>query len=68
MSQVLANAAKSGIDSLCLRMGQACGPEDTGAWGPTEWIPMMVKSSVALNALPRLDGVGPTFRPAYHNY
>lgn len=55
--QILANAAERGVESLCLRMGQACGPEDTGAWGTTEWIPIMVKSSVALGVLPEMNGV-----------
>ncbi len=40
-----------------LRMGQACGPKSTGAWGITEWLPIMVKSSVALGFLPKLCGV-----------
>lgn len=42
---------------MALRMGQACGSKSTGAWGTTEWLPIMVKSSVALGCLPRLRGV-----------
>jgi thioester reductase-like protein len=38
-------------------MGQACGPKATGAWGTTEWMPIMVKSSVALGCLPDMTGV-----------
>ena len=38
-------------------MGQACGPKETGAWGTTEWMPIMTKSCVALGCLPAMSGV-----------
>lgn len=49
---------------LCLHMGQACGPQRSGAWGTTEWMPIMVKSSIALGASLRLEGVRQTSRSA----
>ena len=38
-------------------MGGLHGHYTTGAWGTTEWVPILVKSSVALGMLPDLDGV-----------
>ena len=38
-------------------MGQACGPNSTGAWGITEWFPIMIKSSLTLGCLPEMHGV-----------
>lgn len=40
-----------------VRMGQACGPRGTGAWGTSEWMPIMVKSSIAMGCLPAMTGV-----------
>lgn len=42
---------------MAVRMGQACGSKATGAWGMTEWVPIMVKSSVTLGCLPEIAGV-----------
>lgn len=46
---------------MAVRMGQACGPKTTGAWGTTEWFPMLVKSSLALGCFPIMSGVCPAF-------
>lgn len=51
-------ASEKGISATCVRMGQACGSRSTGAWGTTEWVPIMVKSSIALRCLPAIRGVG----------
>ena len=45
------------METTALRTGQLCGPKATGAWNTTDWVPMMVKSSVAIGALPSLDHV-----------
>ncbi|KIP12187.1 hypothetical protein PHLGIDRAFT_62555 [Phlebiopsis gigantea 11061_1 CR5-6] len=51
-----ATAAAQGHSVMCVRMGQVCGPQATGAWSMSEWIPMMLKSSITLGSLPRLSG------------
>lgn len=54
--QVLAKAADNGLECTSVRLGQVCGPNTSGAWATTEWIPIMVKTSVGLGALPDLHG------------
>ena len=49
--------ARSGLQSSIFRVGQLCGPVDSGAWSLSEWIPMLVKTSVGLKALPDAGGV-----------
>ncbi|CAK5275142.1 unnamed protein product [Mycena citricolor] len=44
--------AASGLDSTSFRIGQICGSSQTGAWSTTDWVPSLVKSSIALGALP----------------
>ncbi|KAJ3543082.1 hypothetical protein NM688_g5900 [Phlebia brevispora] len=56
VEQILAKADAKGMNLMSLRMGQACGSKSTGAWGTTEWFPILVKSSVALGCLPRMKG------------
>lgn len=53
---LLARAAERGLPCLSLRVGQVCGSSSTGAWGTSEWVPILVKSSIALGMLPALDG------------
>ncbi|KIP07411.1 hypothetical protein PHLGIDRAFT_105771 [Phlebiopsis gigantea 11061_1 CR5-6] len=53
---ILGKAAENGLDCTVLRLGQTCGPSATGAWATTEWVPILVKSSIALGMLPALDG------------
>ena len=59
--QLLGKAAEQGVQCTALRIGQICGSQDTGAWAPTEWVPILVKSSIALESLPEMDGVGLPF-------
>ncbi|EKM50930.1 uncharacterized protein PHACADRAFT_199768 [Phanerochaete carnosa HHB-10118-sp] len=54
--QILSAAATNGVQVTTVRMGQACGSITTGSWGTTEWFPIMVKSSVALESLPDMPG------------
>ena len=53
----MGEATKNGLECTSLRIGQVCGSKSTGAWGTTEWVPILVKSSTALGMLPNLDGV-----------
>ncbi|KAG6900035.1 putative secondary metabolism biosynthetic enzyme, partial [Termitomyces sp. T159_Od127] len=53
-SQIL---TKSGVQVASLRIGQVCGGLPNGAWATSDWLPSLVKSSVALGALPCATGV-----------
>ncbi|KIJ58231.1 hypothetical protein HYDPIDRAFT_34379 [Hydnomerulius pinastri MD-312] len=48
--------AKSGLHATSLRIGQIAGGPN-GSWATTDWLPIIVKSSVALGALPDAHGV-----------
>lgn len=50
-------AYQAGIPCTTLRIGQICGSKDTGAWDTSEWVPILLKSSIALKALPDLSSV-----------
>ena len=47
----------SGLDASSLRIGQVSGGHQNGAWAVTDWVPIMVKSSLALGMLPLSTGV-----------
>ncbi|KAG1726867.1 putative aminoadipate reductase [Suillus paluster] len=47
---------RSGLQATSLRVGQIAGGP-TGAWATTDWVPILVKSSLALGSLPNLPGV-----------
>lgn len=49
--------SRSGLRGTSLRLGQLCGGPDVGAWSTTEWFPILVKSSIAINAMPSFSGV-----------
>ncbi|KAK0463067.1 putative aminoadipate reductase [Desarmillaria tabescens] len=49
--------SRSGLRGTSLRLGQLCGGSHVGAWSTTEWFPILVKSSIAINALPSFSGV-----------
>ncbi len=57
ISRVHQILAASGIQACSLRIGQICGGEPNGAWSFTDWVPILVKSSIALKALPDTQGV-----------
>ncbi|KAG6828273.1 putative NRPS-like protein biosynthetic cluster [Tricholoma furcatifolium] len=46
----------SGIHSTSLRIGQVSGGQPKGAWSVTDWVPILVKSSVAIGRLPDIQG------------
>ncbi|KAF9463989.1 putative nonribosomal peptide synthetase [Collybia nuda] len=48
--------AQSGIHATSLRIGQVTGGSN-GAWATSDWVPILVKSSLALDALPNAPGV-----------
>ncbi|KAG0700207.1 putative nonribosomal peptide synthetase [Suillus ampliporus] len=47
---------RSGLQATSLRIGQIAGGP-TGAWATTDWVPILVKSSLVLGSLPDLPGV-----------
>ncbi|KAF5378436.1 hypothetical protein D9757_011141 [Collybiopsis confluens] len=49
--------AMSGLQSYIFRVGQLCGAISNGAWTTKEWIPKIIKTSIALNAIPNIGGV-----------
>lgn len=46
----------SGFQALVVRVGQMCGGRG-GSWNTKEWVPALVRTSVALGAVPLLEGV-----------
>lgn len=55
--QILEKAAQKGLKTTTLRVGQVTGSAATGAWNTNDWVPILVKSSLSLRALPSLAGV-----------
>ncbi|KII90242.1 hypothetical protein PLICRDRAFT_40443 [Plicaturopsis crispa FD-325 SS-3] len=49
--------AKSGLQGTSIRIGQVAGGRPNGAWATTDWVPIFVKSSIALGALPDAQGL-----------
>ena len=47
----------SGLDISSLRIGQISGGHQNGAWAVTDWVPILVKSSLVLGVLPLSTGV-----------
>ncbi|KAF7378113.1 Acetyl-CoA synthetase-like protein [Mycena sanguinolenta] len=44
--------AVSGLEGTSFRIGQICGSASNGAWSTTDWVPAIVKSSIALGGFP----------------
>ncbi|KAJ7085159.1 putative nonribosomal peptide synthetase [Mycena belliarum] len=44
--------AASGLQATSFRIGQITGSTRNGAWATTDWVPALVKSSIALGAFP----------------
>ncbi|KAJ7625734.1 putative aminoadipate reductase [Roridomyces roridus] len=44
--------AASGLEATSFRIGQVSGATSSGAWSTTDWVPAIVKSSLALGAFP----------------
>ncbi|KAJ6617595.1 hypothetical protein B0H10DRAFT_2033150 [Mycena sp. CBHHK59/15] len=49
--------AKSGLSASCLRIGQICGALPKGVWATSDWLPILIKTGIALGKLPLADGV-----------
>ncbi|KAF7373865.1 General substrate transporter [Mycena sanguinolenta] len=49
--------ARSGLRASSLRIGQICGSASSGAWATSDWLPILVKTSLTLGCLPLADGV-----------
>ncbi|KAF7373859.1 General substrate transporter [Mycena sanguinolenta] len=49
--------ARSGLRATSLRIGQICGSVSSGAWATSDWLPILVKTSLTLGCLPLADGV-----------
>jgi thioester reductase-like protein len=56
--------ARSGLQATSLRVGQITGGP-TGAWATTDWVPILVKSGLALGSLLDLPGVSILFARSY---
>ncbi|KAJ7683142.1 putative aminoadipate reductase [Mycena rosella] len=44
--------AASGLQATSFRIGQVTGATSNGAWATTDWVPAVVKSSIALGSFP----------------
>ncbi|KAF7321145.1 General substrate transporter [Mycena chlorophos] len=49
--------ARSGLSVSALRIGQVCGSLPNGAWAVSDWVPILVKTSVTLGVLPTAPGL-----------
>ncbi|KAG6839971.1 hypothetical protein C0991_009950, partial [Blastosporella zonata] len=49
--------AQSGLQGTSFRIGQVSGGRPNGAWAITNWVPILVKSSVTIGILPDLKGM-----------
>ncbi len=49
--------AQSGLQFTSFRIGQVSGGLPNGAWATTDWVPIFVKSSLELGALPSATGI-----------
>ena len=52
---IVLNAARAGARAYVLRIGQVVGDSQAGLWNDREAIPSMIRSALALKALPRLE-------------
>ncbi|KAJ7146532.1 putative aminoadipate reductase [Mycena epipterygia] len=44
--------AASGLKAISFRIGQVCGSANNGSWSTSDWVPVIVKSSIALESFP----------------
>jgi thioester reductase-like protein len=55
--RLLVAARDHGLQTTSLRIGQISGSKAKGTWATTDWLPILVKSSIALGSLPEAKGV-----------
>lgn len=46
----------AGANASVVRIGQIVGDTETGVWNETEMVPLMIRSSLSMGVLPRLNG------------
>ncbi|KAE9396160.1 acetyl-CoA synthetase-like protein [Gymnopus androsaceus JB14] len=49
--------AKSGLEATSFRLGQLTGGAPNGAWATSDWVPIIVRSSISIGTLPDAVGV-----------
>ncbi|KAE9406898.1 acetyl-CoA synthetase-like protein [Gymnopus androsaceus JB14] len=49
--------AKSGLEATSFRIGQVTGGAPNGAWAMSDWVPIIVQSSLSIGVLPDAFGV-----------
>ncbi|QRV80576.1 AMP binding enzyme [Ceratobasidium sp. AG-Ba] len=54
--KMLESARIAGLETCIVRLGQLTGDKQSGSWAPTDWVPLIVASSLAVGCLP--DAVG----------
>jgi nucleoside-diphosphate-sugar epimerase len=52
-----ANSFRSEIEAACVRIGQMAGSRGSGFWNTGEHVPVLIRSSQRIGALPRIKGV-----------
>ncbi|KAH8107711.1 acetyl-CoA synthetase-like protein [Cristinia sonorae] len=56
VEKILSLASRKGLAATSLRIGQISGASETGSWNISDWVPLIVRSSIKLGCLPALDG------------
>jgi hypothetical protein len=59
-AQLLLEASQRGLQTTTFRIGQISGSSTNGAWAITDWVPILIKSSITLGCLPDYYGVSQT--------
>ncbi|KAH8103378.1 hypothetical protein BXZ70DRAFT_1055180, partial [Cristinia sonorae] len=54
--RILHSAIQLGHPVMTIRIGQIAGSMTTGSWNVSDWVPIIVKSSLSLGCLPDLPG------------
>lgn len=56
-------AQKTGLKTINIRVGQLSGTGTNGFWSTTDWVPIIVASSLGLGVLPDAVGVSRIYSP-----
>ncbi|QRV95150.1 AMP binding enzyme [Ceratobasidium sp. AG-Ba] len=54
--KMLESARIAGLETWVVRLGQLTGHKQSGSWAPTDWVPLIMASSLAVGCLP--DAIG----------
>jgi thioester reductase-like protein len=57
VDQMVKRRRDAGLDAVTLRVGQIAGSKACGAWSTQDWVPLIIKTGVALGCFPISDGV-----------